>query len=303
MADVTVPEPFPISLVGDKYLLFDVNTITHARREYHICGVLSGTLPQAQQQNVFLGIPLQLMPEEARLLVEQGRAYIVDDVVAHLSDLRKLGADDRTAFLKALHKEGMEAAKAAQQKSLDKQDKALRALGRSAPVPALQATDAVGEADKDDGLFPISRSPSVPTVSTQALKERHFITLTTSHPPLPARPIDQKLPLPVVPRSYPLFSHLHSKGYYISPGLRFGCQYLAYPGDPLRFHSHFLAVGADWDEEFDLLDLVGGGRLGTGVKKGYLLGGSVLDKGKNEGKKTKDGEDAVRTFCLEWAGM
>lgn len=46
-----------------------------------------------------------------------------------------------------------------------------------------------------------------------------------------------------------------------------------YPGDPLRFHSHFLVVGLDWEEEFDLLDLIGGGRLGTGVKKGWLIGG------------------------------
>jgi len=50
----------------------------------------------------------------------------------------------------------------------------------------------------------------------------------------------------------------------MTPGLRFGCHYTVYPGDPLRFHSHFLATGADWDEEFDLLDIVGGGRLVLG---------------------------------------
>lgn len=72
---------------------------------------------------------------------------------------------------------------------------------------------------------------------------------------------------------------------------------MAYPGDPLRFHSHFLAVGAEWDEEIDLLDIVGGGRLGTAVKKGYLLGGAERksDGGEEEG--------SVRTFCFEWAAM
>jgi tRNA-splicing endonuclease subunit Sen34 len=101
---------------------------------------------------------------------------------------------------------------------------------------------------------------------------------------------------PPVPSSYPLFAYLHARSYFITPGLRFGCDYTVYPGDPLRFHSHFLAVGYDWDEDIPLMDLVGGGRLGTGVKKGFLIGG----KGPTESAE----EDAgVRTFCIEWGGM
>ena len=65
---------------------------------------------------------------------------------------------------------------------------------------------------------------------------------------------------------------------------------MAYPGDPLRYHSHFLVDGNEWDEEINLMDIVGGGRLGTGVKKGYLLGGT-----------NQNGQ--VKTFSIEWAGM
>jgi tRNA-splicing endonuclease subunit Sen34 len=50
-----------------------------------------------------------------------------------------------------------------------------------------------------------------------------------------------------------------------------------------------------WEEEFDLLDIVGGGRLGTGVKKGYLIGGQEANVGETE--------KGVRTFCIEWGGM
>jgi len=67
---------------------------------------------------------------------------------------------------------------------------------------------------------------------------------------------------------------------------------MAYPGDPLRFHSHFLVAGKEWDEEIDLMDLVAGGRLGTGVKKGYLIGGT-----------SGEGEANARAFSIEWAGM
>lgn len=91
-----------------------------------------------------------------------------------------------------------------------------------------------------------------------------------------------------------------------------------YPGDPLRFHSHFLANGLGWDEEIGLLDLVGGGRLGTGVKKGWLVGGRVeggggniggWEEGKGDGDGAEGGDDCrggegkIRTFCIEWGGM
>jgi len=79
------------------------------------------------------------------------------------------------------------------------------------------------------------------------------------------------------------------------PGLRFGCDYNVYPGDPLRFHSHFAAVSYEWDEEICLLDLIGGGRLGTRVKKGFLIGGDDVEE------TSKD--NTVRTFCIEWGGM
>jgi tRNA-splicing endonuclease subunit Sen34 len=80
------------------------------------------------------------------------------------------------------------------------------------------------------------------------------------------------------------------------PGLRFGCNFNVYPGDPLRFHAHFLASAYEFDEEIPLLDLIGGGRLGTAVKKGFLIGGEDLDAEAESGRK-------MRTFCIEWGGM
>lgn len=51
-----------------KYRL-DLNRI---RSDHRLCGLLVGTLPHLSQQNVFLGLPSQLTPEEATLLVEKG---------------------------------------------------------------------------------------------------------------------------------------------------------------------------------------------------------------------------------------
>jgi hypothetical protein len=49
--------------------------IATLRAKHHICGILTGTLPHLSQQNVFLGVPLVLMPEEVALLVGNGAAH------------------------------------------------------------------------------------------------------------------------------------------------------------------------------------------------------------------------------------
>jgi len=106
-----------------------------------------------------------------------------------------------------------------------------------------------------------------------------------------------------------LYEHLNERGYFITPGLRFGGDYSVYPGDPFRFHAHFLATAYGWDEELSLLDLVSSGRLGTSVKKSFLMAAqtppaanpSVVAAKEQEG----DGERAgkLRAFCIEWARM
>ena len=37
-----------------------------------------------------------------------------------------------------------------------------------------------------------------------------------------------------------VFYDLHQQGYTLTSGLKFGCDYLAYPGDPMIFHAQFM---------------------------------------------------------------
>ena len=335
-SEITLPTlPFAISRISstvERYFLYDINVITWIRKVHHILGVLIGTLPQIPQQNVFLGLPLELMPEEARLLSEKGLAYIVDDLQWHEEGLQCISPDQKEAFRRNLAREGREAAKASERKKLNSTEQARKKLKlNDLPGQSIQENiDANGSELLFDPPDPDKASSQSETASLSSTQDNWAITLSTSYPPLPTPPMDLQTPTPNVgPSSYALFKHLHNLGYYMAPGLRFGCQFLVYPGDPLRFHSHFLAVGADWDEEIDLLDIVGGGRLGTGVKKGWLLGG-VEGEERNDDKK--EGDDfvsaptdenepenekqrvlehhgvtyhtsRVRTFCIEWGGM
>lgn len=270
------PEPIPISRIGGRFLIFDIDVVTYLRRTYHICGVLIGGIPQVPQQNVFLGLPVELLPEEAKLLVEKEAAYIVDDVARHKQGFATLQGEDRRRYLGYLRSEGLQARKTAEDEARKKSEH------------AFVKRTALGATQK---IF----SNSLPSTELSEAQIAYAITLTTSASvPLPNF-VEGKWEHPVS-SAYPLFKHLQGQDYFIMPGLRFGCDYNVYPGDPLRFHSHFLATGYDWDQEIHLLDMIGGGRLGTGVKKAFLLGGKKQNS-------EADGGNRFRTFCIEWAGM
>jgi tRNA-splicing endonuclease subunit Sen34 len=295
--------PFQISCIAGRYLLFDVDVISHARRTHNICGVLIGTIPNLSQQNIFLGVPLGLTPEEVRVLVEQGHAYIVDDVEHHRQGFMEMKREERLKCILEMDRQGMEISREAVLRAGERSEKALKDKGLVAKGKARDKLASSRCGEDEEPLF--DDTPSVPVAVAVPEKklEPTFITPSTSYPPLTPRPLESALPLPIVPKSYPLFRYLHSRGYFAMPGLRFGCNYSVYPGDPLRFHSHFLATGLDWDEEFDLMDVIGGGRLGTGVKKAYLLGGEDSDA-KAEAKEEGGLEvKPVRAFSIEWAGL
>ncbi|KAL4985971.1 hypothetical protein BDW68DRAFT_134546 [Aspergillus falconensis] len=303
--------PIPISYIAGNYFVFSVDAATFLRREHHICGVLAGTLPQVPQQNVFMGLPLELMPEEARLLVEKGVACIVDEVNFQKKGMKSLVEEDRKKYLKELESQGLESMQLQVRRKERQREEALKKKNEKAAAKAKkteQKQDATAAAPDEDSIVSFfndtqpSGSPSHVSSrrpSTLAASDAMGITPAVSHPPLPQQPpAEHLLSLPEVPSSYPLFAHLHSKGYFLSPGLRFGCQYMAYPGDPLRFHSHFLVVSTEWDEELDLMTIITGGRLGTGVKKGFLIGGA--DKSRDDSGVAGAN---VRSFSIEWAGM
>ncbi|KAE8441283.1 hypothetical protein EG329_005549 [Mollisiaceae sp. DMI_Dod_QoI] len=312
----SISEPIPISLVAGRYLIFDVNVVTYLRRTHHICGTLIGSIPQNPQQNLFHGLPMELMPEEAKLLIQKEVAYIVDDLAWHKQRFDTLKGEEKQKYLDSLRSIGRKARKATQDNAKKNTENALarlateRARGKGEPSeePAanledgsldtsLKGTTCVVE-DSEESIFGEKPSPLGRRGTVLASNKPYPVTPTTSYassslPQNPSPPPD-----PPVPSSYPLFAHLHSHGYYIMPGLRFGCDYNVYPGDPLRFHSHFLATSFEWDQEIPMLDLIGGGRLGTAVKKGFLIGGE-----DTEAETEEDWGRNVRTFSIEWGGM
>ncbi|GMM51204.1 tRNA splicing endonuclease subunit [Starmerella bacillaris] len=107
---------------------------------------------------------------------------------------------------------------------------------------------------------------------------------------IPKRSSAVKLKEPVNSR-YAVYKYLVQKGYFVLPGLRFGCHYMAYPGDIMRYHSHYNVLGLDYDEGIDLLTMVSGGRLATSVKKCWVIGAKNPETEETE------------AFSIEWSGF
>ncbi|KAK7745602.1 tRNA-splicing endonuclease subunit [Diatrype stigma] len=386
--------PIRISRIAGRYLVFDIADAMRLRRRHNLCGVFVGSIPQNPQQNVFMGLPMELLAEEAAVLVAAGQARVVDDAAFHPARLAALataaaaknarrrreerdggddeieveggegegeGGDDavlqaagraylddikserklvedevveqsRQARLRQVHhiKKAKGKGKDKAGKKLSRSDSVSSSLHGDAQTAATTPASAAAEGDSSlagsDDLFDADPSGAIgataatattASITSEPPRQTFGVTPTTSgallgqQQPSTTTPLsddgDHEVDVPAS-SSNPLYAHLHGKGYYMMPGLRFGCDYNVYPGDPLRFHSHFQASSFGWDEEIAVLDLVAGGRLGTNVKKGFLVGGAVVPEeevgaGDNGQPLLQEQGQEVRAFCIEWAGM
>lgn len=240
----------PLPVVHDTAFVFDLDHVEQIR-QLGIVGILVGTLPKAPQQNVFLGLPLQLSAYEACYLVLHGHAQLVDglkynqEVASHYS-------------IEEINKSGR--------------------LGE----------DTLQYAITPDTL---PEPPSLQVSAAYTLTVTDFL----------AR---QKMRHEEFGAKFAAFCFLRNLDYYLMPGLRFGGVFVAYPGDPLKYHSHLIVKVVPQGGKVDLLELVTSGRLATAVKKAWL----VIDQKHTSSEHQNNAElqlhpQATRAYSFEWAGF
>jgi tRNA-splicing endonuclease subunit Sen34 len=109
-----------------------------------------------------------------------------------------------------------------------------------------------------------------------------------------------------------MYAYLKGMGHSLLPGMRFGGTFVSYPGDPLRYHAHQIVETAEYyNEDIRLFRLCNRGRLATGVRKVWVIGGSTTAEATSTGDDYSlplplphDYEDAeLRCFSIEWAGF
>ncbi|KIK59854.1 hypothetical protein GYMLUDRAFT_44324 [Collybiopsis luxurians FD-317 M1] len=312
----------PIRIANKRAYIWDVDDLMKIRSEHHMCGLLVGTLPHLSQQNVFLGIPSQLMPEEAALLVEKELAIFIDDTNAYpepsLSQFKKWN-DQQRQYIKhqqtILESDNIKPPEVAQRAMSEeairkRKERELKRQQKAQELKKLeeQARDASEQSvfvpAVDDAVSPSSR-PDTPSISAPA---SYNISITAPSSSLDWYSPDSvsfstieaakeagiwDFPSDLHDRArYGVFKDLWEQGFFMGGGIRFGGDYLVYPGDPLRYHSHFCATVIESPTHaINPMEIVAHGRLGTATKKTHLFCGWHDQKKK------------VSYLSIEWAGF
>ena len=309
------------------------------------------------QQNVFLGLPLQLLPEEVVLLLTKGAlfvrlsvdliditdvglAYLVDDSAAHRPATDQQSADYLAARAASIQQQQADIAafaiekKAAMQrvhadaiakKRAEKHEKKARLKeASSASTSTASDRDAVALSAQDDaeGSRKVEEKATFepPYAIRIAGSSRGKAWYTPNDAAVTYHDLDSarqaglwRYPETLLQRAKcAVFQDLWEKGHFLGNGLRFGGDFLVYPGsvisrslirvsvdslscvsgDSLRYHSHFsTTVVPSPLSKISPMDLVAYGRLATGVKKAHLV------CGYDEHERT------VSYYSLEWAAM
>ncbi|GAA6087683.1 tRNA-splicing endonuclease subunit Sen34 [Tachysurus ichikawai] len=97
---------------------------------------------------------------------------------------------------------------------------------------------------------------------------------------------------------FQVYKDLRRKGFYLTAAGKFGGDYLVYPGDPLRFHAHFIALCLPMDEKLPVYDLLAIARLGSNVKKTVLLCSP-----QDSRDRVEETEVEVVYSSLQWSGI
>ena len=312
-------------------LVFNIDAIKKLR-DLGICGILTGTLPSATQQNVFLSLPLRLMVEEAVWLYLNGYAEFVIGMAPTSVLMQRVLAREGQRLFDDAEARLRKSFEIQRQYKIEKHLAKLKELDLIDKEEKKKEIVSVGtqEHPKLANEVLINSSLFVDTPNTSELLsglkgdigEQEVITLKENNCDYyePGRAIVDRL---VSQHSswddYYIFQSLRNQGYVLSPGGRFGGKYIAYPGDPLRYHSHLTireAMGY-YTEPIDFLALAGGARLGTSVKKLWVIGG-LRRKRQQKGDGADNDDDGVSEesdrnamskappvsfYSIEWAGF
>ncbi|ETE63955.1 tRNA-splicing endonuclease subunit Sen34 [Ophiophagus hannah] len=282
-----------IYLLEGKAFVWNYADARRIREEHRIVGVLVGALPRKPRQNVRLGLPLELLPEEVRLLLDKGLATLVrsptSQPLGHGKNQDALVPEKVVAYEKELEENYQEQLRlsAEQKKTMLESLADHITQGRA---KKWQRKGGGGELlvqpAESGSCFVLPRESmmiQLPTERTQIAQEETVDWHVAS----------QLWPYTGQERHemhYSIFRDLWERGYYVTSGSKFGGDFLVYPGDPMRFHAHYIALCFSKDAPISLCDIISAGRLGTNVKKTVLL-------------CSVEQEGTVAYTSLQWSGM
>jgi tRNA-splicing endonuclease subunit Sen34 len=247
-----------ISVINGEAYVWSAASIALLRCNYGIVGMLTGSLPLIPQQNAFLGVPLQLFEEEVVYLLRRGAVVLVDDTKAH--DVQALSGQEldqwheqRVASISNKRRMAIEEARVTKEKLKQKFSLSESAMEKKRLREERKRTQG-GAQDKEEDLFAkleqaadeaadeanVSHSITIPSTSSNLewynvqLGENAFGSLSSA-----ARAGLWHYPSTANQRARcAAFDAFRAKEYYMGKGLRFGGDFVVYPGESHGKHSY-----------------------------------------------------------------
>ncbi|KAJ7905334.1 hypothetical protein B0H14DRAFT_3102812 [Mycena olivaceomarginata] len=289
-----------LRVANKKAYVWDVEDIATIRSKHRLCGVFTGTLPHLSQQNSFSW--------EVVLLVENGLAVLIDDPKAHVqpsvAELQRWNSKEKELAQLQLSQltTALGTSPAVMSEEAIKKRKERELKRQAAAAKAAEAQGALAEADSS--IFTPSENAAPPpapetqytvVIPASSTSFEWYNDSTCLHSSIQSAKEAGiwEYPSNLHERAKcGVFRGLWEQGMYMGGGIKFGGDYLVYPGDPLRYHAHFSATVLE-SPTFSLtpMEIVAHGRLGTVTKKSHLLCG--WDDEKKE----------VSYLSIEWAGF
>lgn len=244
------------------------------RRCYRIVGNLVGALPRNPHQVQVMGLPLQLMPEEVTLLIEKGFAKLVEYeemTKEPASELKEIFKDCRDRCYEeqvvAAAEQRKREIEVIADKILSGKRKKLEKRMKSTPgsVTEAELNELTHEKVIEEECKKIQRLPEHLQVCEIFVENPLIKRLTPNEVrwSFPTSNIEEL--------RYAVFKDMWERDYYLTNGIKFGGDFLVYPGDPVLFHAKFIVKCVEDVDQVNIHDLVTWSRIGTSTKKTLVV--------------------------------
>ncbi|XP_059473283.1 tRNA-splicing endonuclease subunit Sen34 [Neocloeon triangulifer] len=272
------------------------------RRDHRICGQLTGILAGVSHQTKHNGLPLALLPEETRLLLQEKIARLVD-----YEALRQKPSGDLKAkfeeYQKHCYQEQVKSHEEERKKKVTEmvdiivEGKRRKLMGLSTKKAKRRKLDNSSSAEASSSYAEEFELPDRDSIIKEELskivpipEDSALATIPTECPWLDTMtPTEIPYPLPsrrIEWLKTKTFADLWKRGYFITAGQKFGGDFLVYPGDPLKFHAQYIVTCRLPEESIPALELIALCRVGTSVKKAVILATFDTDDGNSEEEET-----------------
>jgi len=238
---------------NDQICVYSASDWEKLRKEHRIIGVCLGNSSYTPT------LPVSLLPEEVCLLINKKLAKLVQypelkgaPTEVQLDAYKKFQKDLLQAE-QALYKE---IRRSELEQIIDKIVEGKRKKGQ------LQSRQEILKEELDKSCD-VTESAMIWPILTEPLKS------------VQGKSVDvqlSKILEQTTPTRCAVYADLWEKGCYITPGIKFGGDFLVYLGEPVAFHAIYIVrCVEDIRTEYHTSEIVAFGRLGTSVKKKAVL--------------------------------